>query len=234
MENEPFWKAKTAFTCYITLAAGILVGSIILVAILFLLGFDVLALPFPSALISLPINEGIILGITLLFARQRGAGLKHLGLKKPSLKTIVIVSFAALLLLFLAVAVSSVQETILGPDPDAELLADAIVAKDVLQLAALIGISLALVGPAEELAFRGFVQKGFENSFGKTNGLIVASVLFGLLHGLNSPRSIIPVTVVSLFLGYVWQKTGENTTASAWLHGVYDAVAIAITYFAYV
>ena len=233
METEAFWKAKTAFTCYLTLAAGILVGSIILAMILLLAGFDVLDLSFPSALISLPINEGIILAITLLFARQRGAGLKQLGLKKPQLKTLIIVSFAALLLLFLAIAISSVQETILGPDPNAELIADSIVAKDLIQLTALIGIVLVLVGPIEELAFRGFVQKGFENSFGKTSGLLVASVLFGLLHGLNSPRSIIPVTVVSLFLGYVWQKTDGNTTASAWLHGVYDALAIAIAYFAY-
>lgn len=233
MENKPVWKAKTAFTCYVTLFAGILVGSIILAIIILLWGFDFQELPFPAALISLPINEGIILGITLLFARQRGAGLKQLGLKKPSLKTLVIVSFAAVLLFFLAIAISSVQETILGPDPNAELLADAIIARDELQLIALIGISLALVAPIEELAFRGFVQKGFENSFGKTYGLIIASILFGLLHGLNSTRSIIPVTAVSLFLGYVWQKTGGNTSASAWLHGIYDAIAIAITYFAY-
>jgi len=104
----------------------------------------------------------------------------------------------------------------------------------VVQLIALLGISLALVGPVEELAFRGFVQRGFENSFGKTTGLLIASILFGLLHGLNSLRSIIPVTAVSLFLGYVWQKTDGNTTASAWMHGLYDAIAIAITYFAYV
>jgi membrane protease YdiL (CAAX protease family) len=57
------------------------------------------------------------------------------------------------------------------------------------------------------------------------------SILFGLLHGLNSLRSIIPVTIVSLFLGYVWQKTDGNTTASAWMHGLYDAVIIALAYF---
>jgi membrane protease YdiL (CAAX protease family) len=138
------------------------------------------------------------------------------------------------LLLFLAGSISLVEEIVLGPDPDAELLVDAIMPRDSFQLIALIGISLVLVGPVEELAFRGFVQKGFENSFGKTTGLLIASILFGLLHGLNSLRSILPVTAVSLFMGYVWQKTDGNTTASAWMHGLYDAIAIAITYFAYV
>jgi len=234
MANQSFWKAKTSLVCYITLVAGILVGSIIVAIILLGMGLDFQELTFPSALISLPINESIILGITLLFAKQKGASLRELGLKKPRLRTLVIVSFAALFLLLLAGSISAVEEVILGPDPEAELLVDAILPKDSLQLIALIGISLALVGPAEELAFRGFVQRGFETSFGKTAGLLIASILFGLLHGLNSLRSIVPVTVVSLFLGYVWQKTDGNTAASAWMHGLYDAVAIALTYFAYV
>jgi len=234
MENQPFWKAKTALICFLILFAGILVGSIILAIILLGIGFDFQELPFPSALISLPITEGIILGITILFAKQNGASLKQLGLKKPSLKTILITSFAAVFLLLLAGGISVIEEVILGPDPEAQLLVETILPRDSLQLIALIGLSLALVGPAEELAFRGFVQRGFENSFGKTLGLLIASVLFGLLHGLNSLRSIIPVTVVSLFLGYVWQKTDGNTAASAWMHGLYDAIAITLTYFAYV
>jgi membrane protease YdiL (CAAX protease family) len=232
MENQPFWKARTAFLCYLALAAGLLVGSVIMAIIVFGLGIDFQELTFPLALVSLPITEGIILGITLLFAKHKGASLRKLGLKKPSLKIIVIVSFAAVLLLFLAGGISLVEEFVFGPEPDAELLVEAILPRDSFQLVALIGISLALVGPAEELAFRGFVQRGFENSFGKTTGLLVASLLFGLLHGLNSLWSILPVTVVSLFLGYVWQKTDGNTTASAWMHGLYDAIAIAIAYFA--
>ncbi len=234
MENQPFWKAKTALICYILLFAGILVGSIILALILLGMGLDFQELTFPSALLALPINEGIILGITLLFAKQKGAGLRQLGLKKPSLKIILIASLAALFLLLLATGISVIEEVILGPDPEAGLLVDAILPRDSLQLIAMLGISLALVGPAEELAFRGFIQRGFETSFGKTTGLLVASVLFGLLHGLNSLRSIVPVTVVSLFLGYFWQKTDGNTVASAWVHGLYDAVSIVLVYFAYV
>ena len=233
MENQPFWKAKTALVCFLLLFVGIIVGSIVVAIILLGIGLDFQELTFPSALISLPITEGIILGITLLFAKQNGASLKQLGLKRPSLKTILIVSFAAVFLLLLAGGISVIEEVILGPDPEAQLLLDAVLPKDLLQLIALIGISIALVGPAEELAFRGFVQRGLETSFGKTAGLLIASILFGLLHGLNSLRSIIPVTVVSLFLGYVWQKTDGNTAASAWMHGLYDAIAIALAYFAY-
>ena len=234
MENQSGWKAKIAFVCYLALAGGILLGGIVVAFILLGMGLDYQELTFPIALISLPINEGIILGITLIFAIHKGASLRKLGLKKPSLKILLLVSVAAVFLLLLAGTISVIEEFVLGPDPLAEDLLNVLLPRNLLQLVALIGLSLALVGPVEELAFRGFVQKGFENSFGKTAGLVIASILFGLLHGLNSLWSILPVTVVSVFLGYIWQKTNGNTTASAWLHGLYDAIAITITYFAYV
>ena len=234
MENQPFWKAKTALICYMLLFVGILVGSIILALILLAMRLDFQELTFPSALIALPINEGIILAITLFLAKKNGAGLKQLGLKKTSIKIILIASLIGLVLLFLAGSISIIEEMIIGPDPEADLILEAILPRNLLQFVAMIGISLALVGPAEELAFRGFIQRGFVNSFGKTKGLLFASILFGLLHGLNSLRSIVPVTIVSLFLGYFWQKTNGNTFASAWAHGLYDAVAITLAYLAYV
>ena len=232
MENQSGWKAKIAFVCYLALAGGIFLGSIIVAIILLGVGLDYQELTFPVALISLPINEGIILGITLLFARHKGAGLRKLGLKKPSLKILLLVSFAAVLLLLLAGTISVIEEVVLGPDPMAEELTNAVLPRNLFQLIALIGLSIALVGPAEELAFRGFVQRGFENSFGKAKGLLIASILFGLLHGLNSLRAIIPVSAISLVVGYIWQKTDRNTTTSAWMHGLYDAITISIAYFA--
>jgi membrane protease YdiL (CAAX protease family) len=233
MDNQPFWKAKTALLCYLLLFAGILVGSIILAIILLGMGLDFQELTFPSALIALPINEVIILAVTLFFAKQSGAGLKQLGLKKTSLKKILIASLVGLILLLLAGSISVIEEAIIGPDPEADFILEAILPRNLFQLVSMIGISLVLVGPAEELAFRGFVQRGLENSFGKRKGLLFASILFGILHGLNSLRSIVPVTIVSLFLGYFWQKTNGNTVASAWAHGLYDAIAITLAYLAY-
>jgi membrane protease YdiL (CAAX protease family) len=233
MEDQPDWKGKIAFVGYLALAGGILLGSFIVTFILLGMGIvEDQELTFPFALISLPITESIILGITIIFANYKGASLRKLGLKKPRLKTMVIVSFSVVFLLLLAVTVSIIEEIVLGPDPFAEELMNAVLPRNLFQLIALIGLSMALVGPAEELAFRGFIQRGFENSFGKIAGLLIASVLFGLLHGLSSPRAIIPVSVSSLVLGYVWQKTDGNTVASAWMHGFYDAITIAIAYFA--
>jgi len=195
------------------------------------MGIDILDPPYPTALISIPVNEAIILGVTLLFARYKGASLKKLGLKKASFRVLAIVSVVAVPLFLLVAGISVGEEMFFGPDPIAELVEKAVMPRDSFQLVVMIVLFLVLVGPCEELAFRGFVQRGFENSFGKMTGLLLASVLFGLLHGLNTLYAIVPVFVVGLVLGYVWQRTGGNTTASALMHGVYNSIAIATAYF---
>jgi membrane protease YdiL (CAAX protease family) len=231
MESQSKWKAKIALACYFALIGGILVGSIILALLLFVMGIDYMNSPFPVALIGTPINEAIILGITLLFARYKSASLKELGLKKLSLRILTIVSVFAVFLFLLGLGISIGEEIVFGPDPTAEFLTKLMTPTNSFELIAMIVFSLVLVGPCEELAFRGFVQKGFENSFGKIKGLWVASVLFGLLHGLNTLYAIVPTFAAGLVLGYVWQKTGGNTTASALMHGINNSISFAIAYF---
>lgn len=48
--------------------------------VLFGIEVDYPDLPFPIALISVPVNETIILGVMLLFARYKGASLKKASL----------------------------------------------------------------------------------------------------------------------------------------------------------
>lgn len=230
--RNPKWRARIAFVCYFALTGGILTSSIMLSLVLFGMGIDFRDLPFPTALISLPINETVLLGITLLFARYKNVSLRELGLKKVSFRILVIVSVLAVFLFFLGLCISICEEVVFGPDPVAEAFSQALIPKDFSQLAILIVLSLVLVGPVEELAFRGFVQKGFENSFGKMKGLLAASVLFGALHGLNTLYAIVPAFIAGLVLGYVWQRTDGNTTASALMHGLNNAISIAIAYFA--
>ncbi len=234
MENQSEWRAKIALVCYFALVGGILLGSLIVGLVLFGMRIDVQApadLPFSIALLSIPVNEAVILGVTLLFARYKGASLKELGLKKASFRILAIVSVVAVPLFLLASGISVAEEMVFGHDPNAELVAKLVIPRDFFQLIAMIALSLVLVGPCEELAFRGFVQRGFENSFGRMKGLLIASALFGLLHGLNTPYAIVPTFVGGLVLGYVWQQTGGNTTASALMHGVYNSIAIATAYF---
>ena len=231
MENRSEWKAKIALACYSALIGGIIIASLIVELVLFWVGIDYLALPFSAAFIIIPVNMFIILGVTLLFTKHEGASLKELGLKKVSFRILAIVSVLAVFLFITGFSISISEEIVFGPDPMGELFAELMMPRDSYQLIAMIAFSLVLVGPCEELAFRGFIQKGFENSFGKSKGLLVASVLFGLSHGLNTLYAIVPTFVAGLVLGYVWQKSGRNTTASALIHGINDSISFALAYF---
>ena len=232
MGNQSGWSAKIALACYFALIGGIFVGSLVLALLLFGMGIDYLDPPFPIVLIATPVNETLILGVTLLFVRFKGAGLKELGLKKTSLRILAIVPVLAVFLFLLGLGIAIGQEIVFGPDPMVEFLAKLVTPTNSFQLIVMIVFSLVLVGPCEELAFRGFVQKGFENSFGKMKGLLIASVLFGLPHALDTLYAFAPAFVGGLVLGYVWQQADGNTTASALMHGINNSISIAIAYFA--
>lgn len=69
-------------------------------------------------------------------------------------------------------------------------------------------IILISTGLAEELLFRGIIQKNIENVYGNIFGLLYASLLFTCLHiGWNSIFDWAFVFMVALFYGYVFQRT---------------------------
>lgn len=229
MESQSKWTAKLAFIYYLTFIGGGVIGALFFQIILLALKIDIL--DFPISLLLSPVLEAIYFLEVILFAKYKGAGFRELGLKRANLKVLIIVSFLAFPILLLNLPINLFQETVFGPDPMAELIGETLLPRNPFQLAVMIAIFLFLVGPIEELAFRGFIQKGFENSFGKTKGLWIASALFGITHGLNTPYAILPAFVIGLCFGYVWQRTGGNTTASALIHGVYNSISIILSYF---
>ena len=232
MVNQPKWGAKLAFACALAL-----IGAVLTVYGIF--GFGVfqfttwhirLNLPFPSYILITLIIQVILLTITLMFARYAHASLKELGLKRTSPKILASVSVALVPLFLFTAVVTLVLTSVFGTDPMAEAYTKAAMPRDSFQLVAYVIISIILVGPVEELAFRGFVQQGFENSFGKMNSLLIASALFGLPHFTNYPYNAATAFAGGLVLGYVWQKTDQNTTATAVIHGIFNSIGIVLIY----
>jgi membrane protease YdiL (CAAX protease family) len=65
---------------------------------------------------------------------------------------------------------------------------------------------------AEEAFFRGFVQKGLENSLERFRyssflAFITASVLFGVAHFMGGLRYVFLATLAGLGYGWVYQQT---------------------------
>ena len=69
-------------------------------------------------------------------------------------------------------------------------------------------ILIVSTGLAEELLFRGIIQKNAENTFGIVIGLLYTAVLFTALHiGWDNFYDLIFVFSVAMFYGYAFQKT---------------------------
>ncbi|WP_440953897.1 lysostaphin resistance A-like protein [Methanosarcina sp. Mfa9] len=84
-----------------------------------------------------------------------------------------------------------------------------------LSLASLLSLAIVMiffVGLIEELIFRGLLQTRLESFLGPAAGILVASLLFGLMHaGYGSLTEILYAIFVGVFIGQLYYRTGDLT-----------------------
>lgn len=89
-------------------------------------------------------------------------------------------------------------------------------------------IIAALAGVGEEMLFRGVIQASAAVEIGGPHGvwlgLLIAAVLFGLLHPIT-PTYAILAGLIGLYLGGIWLVCGNLLTPVV-THGLYDFVAL--------
>ncbi len=86
----------------------------------------------------------------------------------------------------------------------------------------------AVAGISEEILFRGVIQPWLENSWGIVAGLIISSVLFGLVHAVTLLYFILAASV-SLYLGmYLDYENTRNLVTPIIIHGLYDFFAFMV------
>jgi membrane protease YdiL (CAAX protease family) len=90
-------------------------------------------------------------------------------------------------------------------------------------------VFLALVvGPTEELLFRGVVQTGLRGSMGQW-GIILGAILFGLVHAINlayqplgaTLQQVSAAIVIGLVFGVLYDRT-RNLVGASLAHGAAD------------
>jgi membrane protease YdiL (CAAX protease family) len=82
-----------------------------------------------------------------------------------------------------------------------------------------------LAGVGEELLFRGLIQTGLAHGAGAAVGLIVASLLFGLLHWVTRTYAVL-AALFGVYLGGLFLASGDLLVPVV-THAVYDVVALA-------
>lgn len=101
----------------------------------------------------------------------------------------------------------------------------------------LIPLSFLLIGPAEELLFRGVVQGRLRQAFGAGAAIGLAAVLFAAIHfvALSGPlaarlTTVIVLVLPSLVFGLAYERSG-NIAVPAVIHGTYNAALLALSYY---
>lgn len=99
---------------------------------------------------------------------------------------------------------------------------------------AMIAVSLVVVGPVEELLFRGVVQGGLRRAFDAVPAVLIAAVAFGLIHLPSVSGTMVEqwayvgvVVVLGSVLGALYEWT-DNLVVPGLVHGIYNAVTYAV------
>ena len=112
-----------------------------------------------------------------------------------------------------------------------------LLATNIFELILIIAMMILIVGPSEEIIFRGFTQKGLDRRLGQKWALISTALLFTFFHvmPLLMPAELFlvlfpPYFVISLMFGalVIWRK--ENLIACIIGHGVYNSILILIPF----
>lgn len=104
-------------------------------------------------------------------------------------------------------------------------------------LLVLAAVSLLLVGPAEEVLFRGAVQGTLRLAFGPWSAVLGASAVFVAVHALalvgqplvSGVVALAVIGLVSVVLGYAFERTGSLVVPIV-VHSLYDCLLLVGAY----
>lgn len=194
------------------------------------------SLASPTALLLFTaLGQIVLLALGYLFVTRRLGGVnaavpstRHLGLIAGGSVLVLVVIFGG------SEALAAVG---LAAPADAMLVAAESQPSILLAFAAL---SLVLIGPAEELFFRGAVQGNLRTAFGPATAIGLTSMLFGGVHltgflSAGVPLSLAVVGSLSLnvlsavIFGALYERSG-TLTVPAIVHGLTNAVGLVAVY----
>lgn len=158
----------------------------------------------------------------------------YLGVRVPTLREVGVV-LGGWLVIFAAIVAISIVVQLVGAQP-AENQAGQVAEEIPALIPPLIVAMFLVVGPSEELLYRGVVQGRLRESFGPAAAIVMASAIFAAIHwaaltggAVGRLTTIAILFVPSLVFGAVYEYTG-NLVVPALLHGLHNAVVLAILY----
>lgn len=233
-------------------AAVIAVGTALLLGVLGPLialasGIGIFAIDFAVGGLSLAASIVLTLifgqyvafgGLAIAYLAWRGfdrAGIvSYLGVRRPSLKELGIV-IGGWVVILIAIMIVSVVVQLLGTDTAANQSAELALGNPQI-IPLFVAASFLVIGPCEEILYRGVVQGRLRETLPAGPAIVIASAIFAAIHvmaltgGVSARLTTISILFLpSLVFGAVYEYT-ENLVVPALLHGLHNAVIFTILY----
>jgi membrane protease YdiL (CAAX protease family) len=224
-------------TALVLAAVGLGGGSLFGLAVGDVLAAAGIELPLvASTVLSTVLLQGItFFGLSALYLRYRGLGIDYVGVRTPDLEGWIYTGAGYVLAFVTAISMIVIVVFLLGLTP-AQNRAGELGQQDPRIFLVLIGLAFVLIGPGEELLFRGIIQSRLRETFSAPVGLALATAIFAAAHAgsLSGPTSGIALTIILLFFpglvfAIVYEKT-DNIVVPALIHGAYNATLFALAY----
>ena len=199
------------------------------------IGFNLTTRPSLHVLLSTVLLQGVTYGgIAIIYLKVRDLDFEFVPFSMPSKRDSVIIGVGIISVLGLLFAMSAVI-SYLGLESAQNQIVK-IGQQNPTTFLLLILLSFLVVGPGEELLFRGLIQGVLRESFAPIQAIVLASALFASLHLFslsgNGKLVYIGITfVLALVLGVTYEYT-ENIIVPSLIHGTYNAIQFALAYLA--
>jgi membrane protease YdiL (CAAX protease family) len=168
-------------------------------------GVDVMNAPAVQLVISTVMLQGVAFGLLALgYLKLSGLGFDFLALRRPTLR-------------------------------DGGWIVSGLTVFFVLYvLLLLVPFSLLLIGPGEEVLFRGLIQGTLRQTFRPWSAIVIASAIFAVSHasaltGDGQFTYMAVVFILALILGVTYEYA-ENLIIPTVIHGIYNAILFSFLY----
>ena len=214
---------------YVTGAVIVLAASVALAAV----GIRVTERPSLGLLLSTVLLQGVTFGgIAIVYVKVRNIGFDFVPFAVPNRRENLVTVGGTIALLGLLFVASGVISS-LGLESARNQIVE-IGRQNPTVFLLLVPLSFLLVGPGEELMFRGLVQGTLRESFRPARAIVLASALFASIHlfSLTGDGKLVYIGiafVLALVLGATYEYTG-NLTVPALIHGAYNAIQFGAAY----
>ncbi|MWG35987.1 CPBP family intramembrane glutamic endopeptidase [Halomarina oriensis] len=249
-DPRPIDQAIAVGTAILLGALGILVGIVAVAVFAFALaaaGIDVTDRPLLGIVVSLISVQGVGLSVVgLAYLTITGRGLGFVRARLPTVRD-GIWALGGLIAIFVLLFAAGLAIQAITAATDVETAQNSVTEvaqQDPTVLLLLIPAAFLIIGPAEELLFRGIIQGRLRQVFGPWFAIGIASLVFGFAHasaltggsgGIGALLiPLVTLSLLSVVFGVTYELT-ENLVVPIFIHGAYDAVLFGLIYvvFAY-